>query len=414
MADNKLNMNILRQALTDRTDATDKEAGLFLKAFAEQIVEGLKSGEQVKINGLGTFRLQEMAPRKSVNVNTGEAIVIPGYKKAVFSPEVSIREMVENNGRVAAVNLNEQVAPAVTADEETLSPIEKLGRQADEIVDLLADLGQGPKAGKTAEVQEETEVSKASEAAETVETSAEREVIRESAIEEKEEETEGAETAAEETKEEAAEEETATKTEEVATDTKETEGRKEETETKAEETGTEEVKPDPKKPGKRFNFWRDTLICVACLIAILAGGFFFLRYELGNWIDGIADGREQTVADTITAQPQPVPVDTLPIPVATKTVITEQPERPVYTSFIATEEIREGSRLTWLAYRYYGNKALWVYIYDANKDHLGNPNNIKTGTPIRIPKLTEAQRDTTLNATRETLRLLEQEAMSRK
>ena len=398
-------MNILRQALTDRTDATDKEAGLFLKAFAEQIVEGLKSGEQVKINGLGTFRLQEMAPRKSVNVNTGEAIVIPGYKKAVFSPEVSIREMVENNGRVAAVNLNEQAAPAATADEETLSPIEKLGRQADEIVDLLADLGQGPKAGKNAEVQEETDVSETSEAAETVETAAEREVIQESAIEEKEEETEGTETAAEETKEEAAEEETAT--EEVATDTQETEERKE-------ETDTEEVKPDSKKPGKRFNFWRDTLICVACLIAILAGGFFFLRYELGNWIDGIADGREQTAADTMSIQPQPVPVDTLPVPVATKTVITEQSERPVYTSFIATEEIREGSRLTWLAYRYYGNKALWVYIYDANKDHLGNPNNIKTGTPIRIPKLTEAQRDTTLNATRETLRLLEQEAMSRK
>lgn len=405
MADNKLNMNILRQALTDRTDATDKEAGLFLKAFAEQIVEGLKSGEQVKINGLGTFRLQEMAPRKSVNVNTGEAIVIPGYKKAVFSPEVSIREMVENNGRVAAVNLNEQAAPAATADEETLSPIEKLGRQADEIVDLLADLGQGPKAVKNAEVQEETDVSETSEAAETVETAAEREVIQESAIEEKEEETEGTETAAEETKEEAAEEETAT--EEVATDTQETEERKE-------ETDTEEVKPDSKKPGKRFNFWRDTLICVACLIAILAGGFFFLRYELGNWIDGIADGREQTAADTMSIQPQPVPMDTLPIPVATKTVVTEQSERPVYTSFIATEEIREGSRLTWLAYRYYGNKALWVYIYDANKDHLGNPNNIKTGTPIRIPKLTEAQRDTTLNATRETLRLLEQEAMSRK
>lgn len=405
MADNKLNMNILRQALTDRTDATDKEAGLFLKAFAEQIVEGLKSGEQVKINGLGTFRLQEMAPRKSVNVNTGEAIVIPGYKKAVFSPEVSIREMVENNGRVAAVNLNEQAAPAATADEETLSPIEKLGRQADEIVDLLADLGQGPKAVKNAEVQEDTEVSEASEAAETIETAAEREVIQESTIAEKEAKTEGAETAAEETKEEAAEEETAT--EEVATDTQETEERKE-------ETDTEEVKPDSKKPGKRFNFWRDTLICVACLIAILAGGFFFLRYELGNWIDGIADGREQTAADTMNIQPQPVPVDTLPIPVATKTVIKEQPERPVYTSFIATEEIREGSRLTWLAYRYYGNKALWVYIYDANKDHLGNPNNIKTGTPIRIPKLTEAQRDTTLNATRETLRLLEQEAMSRK
>jgi hypothetical protein len=34
-------------------------------------------------------------------------------------------------------------------------------------------------------------------------------------------------------------------------------------------------------------------------------------------------------------------------------------------------------------------------LYDANKDHLDNPNMIKIGTPIRVPKLTKLQRDTT-------------------
>ncbi|MGN1247400.1 MAG: HU family DNA-binding protein, partial [Paludibacteraceae bacterium] len=132
MADNKLNSGNLRQAIVDRTDATEREAALFLRVLVEQITEGLRSGEQIKINGLGTFRLQEMAPRKSVNVNTGEPIIIPGYTKVVFTPEVSMREMVEKNKSVTPIlNLNGQ-APSEPVNEDALSPLEKLGRQADE------------------------------------------------------------------------------------------------------------------------------------------------------------------------------------------------------------------------------------------------------------------------------------------
>ena len=145
MADNKLNNVHLRQAIIDRTDATEREANLFLRVLVEQIIAGLQGGEQIKINGLGTFRLQEMAPRKSVNVNTGEPIIIPGYTKVVFAPEVSMREMVEKNKSVTPiVNLNGD-SSAAPVDEEALSPLEKLGRQADEIVGILADLGQDPR-----------------------------------------------------------------------------------------------------------------------------------------------------------------------------------------------------------------------------------------------------------------------------
>ena len=142
MADNKLNNVHLRQAIIDRTDATEREANLFLRVLVEQIIAGLQGGEQIKINGLGTFRLQEMAPRKSVNVNTGEPIIIPGYTKVVFAPEVSMREMVEKNKSVIPiVNLNGDSSTA-PVDEEALSPLEKLGRQADEIVGILAEIGR--------------------------------------------------------------------------------------------------------------------------------------------------------------------------------------------------------------------------------------------------------------------------------
>ena len=60
-----------------------------------------------------------------------------------------------------------------------------------------------------------------------------------------------------------------------------------------------------------------------------------------------------------------------------------------------TEEIAEGSRLAWIAKKHYGDKAYWPYIYAANKDRLTNPSMVTVGTPIRVPKLNAAMRDTT-------------------
>jgi len=59
----------------------------------------------------------------------------------------------------------------------------------------------------------------------------------------------------------------------------------------------------------------------------------------------------------------------------------------VYTEFIATERFKDGGRLTKFAKRYYGTKEFWVYIYEANKAKILNPDNIPTGTIIKIPKL---------------------------
>ena len=161
---------------------------------------------------------------------------------------------------------------------------------------------------------------------------------------------------------------------------------------------------------RKYHFFRDTLICVVCLLVVLAGGFLFLRGAMANWIDSLVAKREPVATDTVVAIPSTPVVEEVTEDTA---VIENAPELPVYQQFIATEEIREGSRLTWLAYRYYGNKDLWVYIYDANKDHLGNPNEIRVGTPIRIPRLTTEQRDTTLQTTREVMLRLKENAINR-
>ena len=413
MADNKLNNVHLRQAIIDRTDATEREANLFLRVLVEQIIEGLRSGEQIKINGLGIFRLQEMAPRKSVNVNTGEPIIIPGYTKVVFAPEVSMREMVEKNKSVTPiVNLNGD-SSAAPVDEEALSPLEKLGRQADEIVGILADLGQDPRMRSQAA---EESVPTEEERAETMDSAATEEVAEELVSEAVAEEVATEEMISEEVAEEEIAEEKAE--EEVAEPIAETVA-KPIVEPVAEPTKEEPVvvpvEPIAPVAGKtdkkrKYHFLRDTLICVVCLLVVLAGGFLFLRGAMANWIDSLVAKSEPVATDTVVAIPSTPVAEEV---VEDTAVMENAPELPVYQQFIATEEIREGSRLTWLAYRYYGNKDLWVYIYDANKDHLGNPNEIRVGTPIRIPRLTTEQRDTTLQTTREVMLRLKENAINR-
>ena len=77
MAD-KLSWTDLRRVLASRADVSEQKAGAFLNAIQSQLVEALMREKQVKSNGLGTFKVQAVAPRKSVNVNTGEEIIIEG------------------------------------------------------------------------------------------------------------------------------------------------------------------------------------------------------------------------------------------------------------------------------------------------------------------------------------------------
>ena len=77
-----------------------------------------------------------------------------------------------------------------------------------------------------------------------------------------------------------------------------------------------------------------------------------------------------------------------------------------YTEFIDTVVLNEGSRLTWISLKQYGHKDYWVYIYEANRDIIKNPNAIKIGTKLRIPKLAEELIDATNPETIEYARYL--------
>lgn len=66
----------------------------FLQNMVEVINDGLLQDRIVKIKGFGTFKLQEVKERSSVNVNTGERVVIAAHDKITFTPDAVMRDMV--------------------------------------------------------------------------------------------------------------------------------------------------------------------------------------------------------------------------------------------------------------------------------------------------------------------------------
>ena len=90
----KVLLQDLAQSLASNRGMQRKDAETFLKAFFETISEGILQDKMVKIKGLGTIKMIEVQERESVNVNTGERIVIPGHSKINFTPDVELKDQV--------------------------------------------------------------------------------------------------------------------------------------------------------------------------------------------------------------------------------------------------------------------------------------------------------------------------------
>ena len=84
----------LAAGLVEKAELTKREADFFIPLFIDVLTTGLKSDKQVKIKGLGTFKVTAVSPRESVDVNTGERIIIEGRDKISFTPEVALRDRV--------------------------------------------------------------------------------------------------------------------------------------------------------------------------------------------------------------------------------------------------------------------------------------------------------------------------------
>lgn len=87
-------IQIIASALAKQYKLSAADGATFVDTFFAIISDELKKGNQVKIKGLGTFKVQRVKPRESVNVNTGERVLIEGHDKVSFTPDAAMKELV--------------------------------------------------------------------------------------------------------------------------------------------------------------------------------------------------------------------------------------------------------------------------------------------------------------------------------
>lgn len=129
---------------------------------------------------------------------------------------------------------------------------------------------------------------------------------------------------------------------------------------------------------------------------MLGGGGFTVYYFYGTMIQTsvmnlVADWQSDKQPKQAIEPAKPVEqvavaaTDSITETPVVETSVFDQPRE--YTEFIAEVRVPDGGRLTLISQKYYGNKDFWVYIYEANKEKIQNPDKVEVGMLVRIPKL---------------------------
>ena len=326
MENKKVTLQELADVISAQSGATKRFTDSFLRELVVVIQEYLEKDGIVKVKGLGTFKLLWIEARKSVNVATKETIILPAHYKLSFSPEESIKQELNS-----AENL---VSGGATIIQDAENDVESIESDEQVVVNEVEIPTQTPV---------ETENS-ASEATKEIETSEKFEP--------------------------------------------------------SEKVETSEKEAVAKKSHKAL-----VSIIIVLVLIILALAAYILVPNIEGKLMSLFTTLKQSNFEVVAVPSDSahvedaVVVDT--VEVAVEVAVESAPivEEPVvtvdnYTPSIAknapTREVVtviDGSRLTMVAYRAYGHKAFWVYVYDANRDRLKRPSDVEKGMQLRIPDL---------------------------
>ena len=140
----KLNIYDLCSVLVAKNGLDDKESHRFIKAMFDIIQEGLDEDKIVKVKGLGTFKIIEVDDRESINVNTGERVLIEGHSKLTFTPDSVMKEIVNKPfSQFETVILNEGVDFPEPAISEESAISEERADNTSELSDA-SELSENP------------------------------------------------------------------------------------------------------------------------------------------------------------------------------------------------------------------------------------------------------------------------------
>jgi len=131
----KTSMQDMANEISDKHGLSKHDAETFVSAFFDLINDGLRQDKMVKIKGLGTFKVVDVKDRESVNINTGERVIIEGHGKITFVPDSIMRDLVNkpfapfetvvlNEGvdidQLNSVQMSDFTDENISVDEETI------------------------------------------------------------------------------------------------------------------------------------------------------------------------------------------------------------------------------------------------------------------------------------------------------
>ena len=434
----KLTFPELAELLSVATNTSKRMSELFLRELFATIAQSLIEGDSVKVKGLGVFKVSDVSSRKSIDVNTGQAIEIAGHKKITFTPDKSMAEAVNASfACFEAVVLDDDVTNEMIQeiDDEVAAPLADASSQGEAEELPVDNAASAEESIETVEVPEETAentvtpppfiISQIESSSTTPEPEPEEEVEEPTVavepepaepVEESQPEPEVAEPEPEEVVilEEVPAEAAEAEESQPEPDGQETgvqpiadmpqeqpEAAVDQQEDNSEELGGEEDSYDEDKHRRYrgrhhrhhskswyernsfgLGFMAGALTGIAFAVAALLylDNYGYITITR-NKIETVRPAKEEVVevVDTIDSH---LSADT----VASRTEAPEtEPAKPVDKPAVVTDTVRTGNFLSRMARRFYGNSHFWVYIYEENRAKITNPNNVPEGTVVVIP-----------------------------
>ncbi len=331
--------------MVSKSDYSKKEIEPFIKTFFSLLEEALLEDKLVKIKGIGTFKLLPVEKRKSVNIQTGEAVEIPAHYKVTFQPDKELNDQV--NGILAlfesieiseeqANRIENKILPKKTTDSKTSENTSEASNAALQIEK------------ETAQVQ--TQMS--------TDTKSEQMVTEQSAHH---------------------------TTPASISNNADTPRLNNQGENKKETP----PKMNPPTSGKSY-MWVYVVALVSLIV--MAGLFYSIWDQIGNYNsvesnETITEKPLIPISEAITVTDEDESDSTAASAAAPSEPISAaiETQQPTQQSTPQKVTIKPGERLTIIAERHYGHKAFWGYIYEENRNILPNPNNVPVGVEIIIP-----------------------------
>ena len=90
----KSSLSVLAKAVASKRGLTQAEAERFIATMFEVVGDGIQEDKLLKMKWLGTFKITSVKDRESVDVNTGERILIEGRDKISFTPDNILKEII--------------------------------------------------------------------------------------------------------------------------------------------------------------------------------------------------------------------------------------------------------------------------------------------------------------------------------